>query len=427
MQDSGQVSDADTGGPSFFWSAGWFATVLSAYYIVRPVRDALGSMEGASRLRYFFAAVFLVMLLAVPAYGWLVTRFDRRRLVPVVYRFLELNLIGFSAALRLPEHIVARLVAPVFFVWVSVYVLFLTSLFWSVMADMFSRERGRAVFGRISGCGTAGAIAASLTTGVLASRVGPAFMLLGAAGLMETGLFCFRRLDRGRRTGPHGSAVQADRNDPVPSVGRSLFEGFAQIVSSPCLAGILLYTFTTVFCSTSLYMQQADMVRAAWPDAAARTEIFARLDLGTLLLTAALQLTAAGFVLRRSVSAALCLLPGIYVVGFPLIAMNPTISVLLATVVLSRSATYGFSVPAIGVLYTTVSRAEKYKAKSVIDTMVVRGGDALTSWTMTALRSSGIASASLLKIPVAAAVGGIVLGGFLGRRAARSRSTHSET
>ena len=252
-------------------------------------------------------------------------------------------------------------------------------------------------------------------------------MLLGAAGLMETGLFCFRRLDRGRRTGPHGSAVQADRNDPVPSVGRSLFEGFAQIVSSPCLAGILLYTFTTVFCSTSLYMQQADMVRAAWPDAAARTEIFARLDLGTLLLTAALQLTAAGFVLRRSVSAALCLLPGIYVVGFPLIAMNPTISVLLATVVLSRSATYGFSVPAIGVLYTTVSRAEKYKAKSVIDTMVVRGGDALTSWTMTALRSSGIASASLLKIPVAAAVGGIVLGGFLGRRAARSRSTHSET
>ena len=114
---------------SFAWSAGWFATVLSAYYIVRPVREALGSMQGATRLKFFFTAVFLTMLVAVPLYAFVVARFQRRRLVPIVYRFLTLNLIGFSLAMRQSDAIVVTYVAPVFFVWVSVYIMFLTSLF----------------------------------------------------------------------------------------------------------------------------------------------------------------------------------------------------------------------------------------------------------------------------------------------------------
>ena len=404
-----QIETADGQRP-FFWSAAWFSTVLSAYYIVRPVREALGSMDGATRLKYFFAAVFLTMLVAVPVYSELVSRFNRRRLVPIVYRFLALNLLVFSFLMRLPDGFVAKWVAPVFFVWVSVYVMFLTSLFWSVQADVFTKERGKQLFGRISASGTAGAIVASLTMGVTATLIGPANMLLISAALMEIGLFCFRRLD------PPARVVSP--TDNTAGSGNPL-EGFAQVVQSPYLFAILLYTFTTTFCSTSLYMQQADVVNAVWPDRDMRTAIFALLDFGTLITTAVIQVAIAGPVIRRSVGLAMCLLPLVYAVGFTGLSFSTSIYVLLPLIVLSRACTYGFSVPAIGVLYTIVSRADKYKAKSIIDTLVIRGGDAVTTWTVSGLRSLGTAASALAGLLVPVAGVSMLLAIYLGRRNAQ--------
>lgn len=390
----------------FAWSAGWFATVLSAYYIVRPVREALGSMEGATRLKYFFLAVFLTMLVAVPLYAWIVGRFKRARLVPIVYRFLAFNLVGFSFALRLPDEVVVRYVAPAFFVWVSVYVMFLTSLFWSVMADVFTRERGKKLFGKISACGTAAAIVSSLVVGQTAELIGPANMLLASAALMEIGLFCFRQLNL-TNASPSAATEESQRSS-------NPFAGFAQIVRSPYLRTILLYTFATTLCSTFLYMRQADMFKAAWPDHAQRTAIFARMDSATLVLTALLQAVLATPLIGYSVGLAMCILPMVFAVGCGSLAATSSLWILVGTVVLSRACTYGLSVPAIGVLYTVVSRDEKYKAKNIIDTLVIRGGDAFTSWSTSELLAAEIAApvltGALVPVACVCAVFGIVLG-----------------
>jgi len=402
---------------SFAWSAGWFATVLSAYYIVRPVREALGSMEGAARLKYFFLAVFLTMLLAVPFYAFLVSRFNRRRLVPVVYRFLAVNLVGFGLAMRLPDPVVVRYVAPVFFVWVSVYIMFLTSLFWSVQADVFSRETGKALFGRISGFGTVAAILSSLIMGETAQAIGPANMLLISAALMECGLYCFRRLDFSR-TNPDSHEERRRSKNP--------FQGFVQVLRVPYLRTILLYTFATTLCSTCLYTRQADMFRAAWPDGADRTAIFARMDFWTLITTCAFQFLIATTLIKRSVGLAMCMLPLVYTIGFGGLSATSSLWILMATMVLSRACTYGLSVPAIGVLYTVVSHDDKYRSKSIIDTLVIRGGDAFTTWAVSGLRTAGMAVSTLTGFMVPVAIGCMGLGLLLGRWNAHAKPTSLE-
>jgi len=399
---------------SFGWSAGWFATVLSAYYIVRPVREALGSMEGATRLKYFFLAVFLTMLIAVPLYAFLVSRFDRRQLVPIVYRFLAVNLLAFSLAMQSSPEFVVAYVAPVFFVWVSVYVMFLTSLFWSVQADVFSRERGKTLFGKISGCGTAAAIVSSLIMGETAQFIGPANMLLVSAVLMECGLYCFRRLD----------LSQATTKPKVPTHrSKNPFRGFIQVIRAPYLRTILFYTFATTLCSTCLYTRQADMFKAVWPDGADRTAIFARMDFWTLVTTGFFQFLIATALIKRSLGLTLCMLPIVYAIGFGGLSFGSSLWILMPAIVLSRACTYGLSVPAIGVLYTVVSRDDKYKAKSIIDTLVIRGGDAFTTWSVSGLRAAGMAIPTLTGLMVPIAFGCMGLGLLLGRRNSQAKTT----
>lgn len=401
---------------SFAWSAGWFATVLSAYYIVRPVRESLGSMEGATRLKFFFTAVFLTMLVAVPLYAIVVARFPRRRLVPIVYRFLTLNLIGFSLAMRQSDAVVVTYVAPVFFVWVSVYIMFLTSLFWSVQADVFSQKRGKKLFGRISGCGTAAALLSSLIMGETAKHLGTANMLLLSVVLMEGGLFCFRRLDFPNRTSIFTNTATERSSNPLT--------GFIQVVRSPYLRTILCYTFATTLCSTCLYTRQAEMFKAVWPEGAERAGIFARMDFWTLVMTGVLQMLFATTLIKRSVGLALCMLPLVFAVGFGTLSATSSIWVLMGTVVLSRACTYGLSVPAIGVLYTVVNRDDKYKAKNIIDTLVIRGGDAFTTWSVSGMRAAGMAIPVLTGLMVPIAFTCMGLGLLLGRRNAQPNSVN---
>ena len=398
---------------SFFWAASWFFTVLGGYYIVRPVRETVGSMEGASRLPYYFTAVFLTMLVAVPLYSQLVTRFRRKALVPLVYRFLAFNLVAFSLLMRLPGTFFAEWIAPVFFVWVAVYVLFATSLFWSVQADVFSRERAKTLFGAIAGCGTAGSLCASFAVGVTAEYVGPANLLLIAACLMEMGLFCFRRLDI--------SNAVASQTDDLRKT--SILAGFVRVIRDPYLRSIMLYTFATTVCGTYLYLTQADMLNAAWPDAAQRTQAFARIDFGAQAVTILCQFLIASRLMKLSLTLTLCVLPAIYLASVGSLAVAPGLYVLIAAMVFSRGTTYGLAVPAVSVLYTVVSRSDKYKAKNVIDTLVIRGADVAANWTITWLQGMAmvLTTLSALMIPVAAT--GLGLGMLLGYRNKQAKGT----
>jgi AAA family ATP:ADP antiporter len=250
--------------------------------------------------------------------------------------------------------------------------------------------------------------------GEAAKHLGTANMLLVSAVLMEGGLFCFRRLDPPNRTSfPANEATQRSSNP---------FAGFIQVVRSPYLCTILFYTFATTLCSTCLYTRQAEMFKAVWPDSADRAGIFARMDFWTLVITGALQMLLATVLIKRSVGLALCMLPLVFAVGFGALSATSSIWVLMGTVVLSRACTYGLSVPAIGVLYTVVSRDDKYKAKNIIDTLVIRGGDAFTTWSVSGLRATGMAIPILTGLMVPIAFTCMGLGLLLGRRNAQAKS-----
>ena len=398
------------------WASGWFATVLSAYYIVRPVRDAFGSIEGSRQLPWLFTAVFVTMLVAVPVYSQLVAMFSRRKLVPVVYRFLALNLVAFSVAMRWLDEESLKYVARIFFVWVAVYVLFATSLFWSVQADTFSQERGKRLFGAISGFGTVGGIAGSLLVGISAKLLGPENLLLLSAALMEAGLYCYRRLEVATAGDSHIGTTADQRS-------RNPLAGFLQVVRSSYLRRIMFYVLTTTMCGTWLYIVQADMLKAAYPDNAERTAVFADLNFATQVMTVILQFVITVRLMKLSLTLTLCVLPLIYTAGSAGLMAWPELPVLMFAIVASRACTYGVAVPALGVLYTVVSHDEKYKAKSIIDTLVIRGGDVTANWSITMLRSMGAAATMISGMTLCLSFIGTVIAMLLGREAHARQSS----
>ena len=267
------------------WACLWFATLLGGYYMVRPVREALGS-EFHDKLQDLFKATFITMLIAVPLYSQLVSRFPRRVLVPVVYRFLMVNLLIFAALMQWGSEEYNYQITRAFFVWVSVYVMFAMSLFWSVMADAFTTDQGKRLFGMVAGCGTAGALLGSAFAGQVSSKIGLAPFLLVPAALMEVGLIWYRNLERCK--------ASVNRTPAERAAGGNPFAGFLRVLQSPYLLSICGYILITALCGTSLYLTQAGIVNAEYPVKEDRIPVFAWIDFATQSLTVALQFLVAG-------------------------------------------------------------------------------------------------------------------------------------
>ena len=386
------------------WSFAYFFCLLAGYYILRPLRDEMGVAGGVRNLQWLFTATFLVMLAAVPLYGWLVARVARRRFIPLVYHFFVLNLALFWVLLALDFE--RQTVARVFFVWISVFVLFAVSVFWSFMADVWSSAQGKRLYGFIAAGGSAGALAGPALTLGLAGIIGAVNLLIVAALLLEAAVFCARKLE-----------VEQD----VPSgkqnaVGGGAIDGILMVLRSPYIAGITLWVGLLSVAATFLYFEQAAIVAAASDDPAVRTRIFAGVDLAVGLLTIALQFFATGKLIARfGVGAALALLPVVFVLGFALLAASPVLAVVIAFQALQRTANFAISNPAREVLFTVVERDEKYKAKNVIDIVAVRGADAAGGWLFTGLRSLGMELRSIPLVAIVIAAVCLAIAAALGR------------
>jgi len=372
------------------WSFAYFFCLLSAYYILRPLRDEMGVAGGVRNLQWLFTATFLVMLAAVPVYGALVARIARRRFIPLVYHFFVLNLAIFWVLLALDVE--RQTVARVFFVWISVFVLFAVSVFWSFMADVWHSEQGKRLYGFIAAGGSVGALAGPAITIGLAKAIGAVNLLIVAAALLELAVFCAMRLE---------TATHEDEKQPeAAGTGGGAIDGILMVLRSPYIAGITLWVALMSVAATFLYFEQAAIVAAASDDPAVRTRIFATVDLAVGLLTLALQFVATGKLIARfGTGPALALLPLVFAAGFVVLAAAPLLAVVIAFQALQRTANFAISNPAREVLFTVVARDEKYKAKNVIDIVAVRGADAAGGWLFTALRSL---AAELRAIPVAA-------------------------
>jgi len=411
------------------WSFGYFFCLLAAYYVLRPLRDEMGVAGGIRNLHWLFTATFVVMLVAVPIFGAVVARLPRRRFIPLVYHFFVANLAIFWALLALDVSKVE--VARIFFVWISVFNLFAVSVFWSFMADVFTAEQGKRLFGFIAAGGSAGALLGPTLTVWLAAPLGPVNLLLVAAVLLEAAVLSARRLERAapdvRQPGA-GVSRQESRADSVVQkpIGGNPFAGFLLLVRSPYLAGIALWVLLLSLCGTVLYFQQASIVAAASDDPAVRTRIFASIDLAAGLLTLLIQFTATGRLMTRfGVGPAAAFLPLVFAIGFAALAVNPVLLLIIAFQAIQRTANFAISNPAREVLFTVVDREEKYKAKYLIDGVVFRGGDALFGWLFNLLRTAGAELATIAAATVPVAVGWLVLALTLGKTQERRQGRQS--
>ena len=386
------------------WSFAYFFCLLAAYYILRPLRDEMGVAGGVNKLQWLFTATFLVMLAAVPLYGALVARVPRRRFIPFVYHFFVANLAIFW--LLLAFDVERQTVARVFFVWISVFVLFAVSVFWSFMADVYNSEQGKRLYGFIAAGGSAGALAGPAITIGLAGAIGAVNLLIVAALLLEVAVLCARKLEVEKETSP-------EKQNPV---GGGAIDGIPMVLRSPYIAGITLWVALMSVAATFLYFEQAAIVAAASDDPAVRTRIFATVDLAVGLLTLAVQFAATGKLIARfGVGPALALLPFVFACGFALLAAAPVLGVVIAFQALQRTANFAISNPAREVLFTVLAREEKYKAKNVIDMVAFRGSDVVGGWLFTALRSLGLDIKAISLAAILLAAGWLALALGLGR------------
>jgi len=389
------------------WSFAYFFTLLAGYYVLRPLRDQMGIAGGVKNLPWLFTATFLSLLIAQPLYGALVARLPRVKFISIVYHFFVANLVLFWVLLTFDVEKV--IVARVFFVWVSVFNLFAVAVFWSFMADLFTAEQGKRLFGFIGAGGTAGALLGPVVTILLSAPLGPVNLLIAAAAFLEAAVFCVHRIER-------VANAPTDVDPRRERVGGGAFAALPELIRSPYLLGAATWVSLLSFGATIAYFAQANIVSATIHDAAAQTRLFAGIDLAVGVLSLATQVFATARFLKRfgtGISAAA--LPAVYVVGFTAVAIAPILSVVVTLQVAQRWMNFALANPARQVFFTVVGREEKYKAKNLIDVVVYRGSDALYGWVYDSLQALGLklGAIALCALPVVA--GWLILSTALGR------------
>jgi AAA family ATP:ADP antiporter len=402
------------------WSFVYFFALLSGYYVLRPIRDEMGLQLGTRVLPQLFTAVFVAMFLLVPLFAWLNRRWPRRQLLPWLYGFFASNLAVFYLLFEGggTQH---PWVARGFFVWVSVYNLFVISVFWSFMADLFNTEQAKRLYGFVAAGGTLGALTGPLITSLLVVPLGAKRLMLVSAVLLVLAIVAVLRLRawaRGQAPGPAGNDGES------ATMQGSLWSGLTDVVRSPYLLGICFFMFGYALLSTFLYFLGAELLPQHVHDPAERTQLLARIDLTVNVLTLALQTVVfSRLITRAGTRLTLALLPLLSVLGFAALALWPVVAVLVAFSVLRRAGEYALSKPARETLFNVLPPEQKYKAKNVIDTLVHRGGDTSSAWIFGGLRELGFGSAQIawISVPIAGAWLAVALS--LGTRAQKLQAT----
>jgi AAA family ATP:ADP antiporter len=368
----------------------------------------MGIAGGVENLHWLFTGTFLSMLAAVPLFGWIASKYPRKRFIPCVYYFFIANLLLFFFLFS--TNLTHAYVARAFFIWVSVYNLFVVSVFWSFMADIYSDNQAKRLFGFIAAGGTTGAIVGPALTGNLVLLLGPKNLLPLSAILLLVSVVCIRRLiskkheststvpDSFSKTEPN----QTEDSDEKP-VGGSIVAAFRLVLSSPYLMGIclLILLFTTL--ATFLYFQQAQIVRDSFDDSSRRTAVFAAIDFAVNILAVTIQVLLTGRIVKSiGLSWSLALIPVLLGLGFLMLGLVPLLMVLVIVQVVRRAGDYAIMRPSREMLFTVLNKEEKYKAKNFIDTAIYRGGDAVSAWIYAGLSGLGLSlsAIALAAVPI---------------------------
>lgn len=404
-------------------SFAYFFFVLSGWFVLRPIREAVAAATGVSRLPYLFAATLAAVLVANPLFAALVVRYPVRKFISLTYQFFVVNILILYALMTFMAPVEGSVadvwIGRTFFVWTSVFNLFVVSIFWAFMADSFRSEQAKRLFGFIAVGGSLGSTLGSAATAVLAPMIGTPNLLLISAVLIELAVLCVRRFPAREGLPDH----TLTRHEDVP-IGGSLWAGFTRVVKSPYLLGISAFFVLFTFGSTILYFEQADIVGKTFADRAARTAVMARIELIVQSLTLVTQIFLTGRLIRwLGLAASLAFLPLVTMVGFAALGTWPVFLTVATLAVVRRAGNFALNNPAMEILFTVVPREDKYKAKNFIETFVYRFGDQIGAWGVAGLTALGLGMAGVAYAAVPLAAIWLALGVWLGRRQERLASS----
>jgi ATP:ADP antiporter, AAA family len=400
-------------GPAVLASLATLLCTFSSYTMLRPVRDALGVTSGLEKIPYLFWGVFVVMLVLQPLYGYLTSRFARSVFLPWVYAFFVANLVGFWIWFHVQaDH---TWIARTYYVWVSVFNLFVVAAFWGLMADVFTREQAGRLFGFIWAGASAGGLIGPALDKVLVGPLGSVNLLLISAGLLLVALVLMTQVIRRQRVAGVADGAAATRAEA--GVGGGVWSAFSQVVRSPYLLGIAIFVLFMTWVSTFLYLEQQHFVAQVYRSVDERTHFFTTIDFWVQFASLLLQALIFSRLFRvLGMRALLVAVPLLMVGGYALFAVMPTFMVLVWVYAVRRVADYAITRPCRDSLFTVVSREEKYQAKSLIDTFAYRGGDATSGSLYKALTGGlGATPAAIGWLGVLVSTGWAVLALALGR------------
>src|SRR6266581_817565 len=350
----------------------FFFVVLAGYYVIRPVRDNIGATY-FENLWWMFTVVLVTMIFANAIFSAIVSRMSRRRFIPIAYRFFILNLVIFFVLMQFMPPGKQPWVDGCFFVWVSVFNLFATAVFWGFMTDIFTNEQGKRLFGFIAVGGSLGGMLGPIITASLVHRVSTGVLLLICAGMLEIAAQSVRFFPAGFHRDNSKPTEDATAEKPI---GGKFWDGVTHIWRSPYLFGLFVFIMLYTLTSTWAYFQQSELTKIGFVDRAARTAFFAKLDLSVNTLTLLLQIFVTGRLMKfLGVTVTLLFMPVLSLFGFAAMGFAPVLPVLAAFQIARRASTFAFMRPAREVLFTVLRREDKYKAKSFIDTFGYRCGD----------------------------------------------------
>jgi AAA family ATP:ADP antiporter len=374
----------------------YFFFLFGSYSVVKPVRDAMGTVYGVKHLQELFTATFLVSLVFAPLYSELASRIRLSTFLPWVYGFIATSVLLFFGLFRgASEPGQLHWVSAAFYVWVSTFNILIISVFWSFMADIFSRTQAKRLFGFVAAGGTIGGIVGPLIATLLGKSVGNnGLMIIAAAGFIVTAVLVRMLAAEKARLVAAGSEAQQTTLDRKLSGG--LFDGFRLLFRSPYLLLLALFLLLMTWVSTIVYFQLGDLITRAFASADERTGAYASIELAVNSLAVVLQLFGTGRLIRRfGVGTGLLVNPVIMVIAFLAVLFSPVLLVLGGIQIVRRVAEYAVAKPTREMLFTVVDQESRYKAKNVIDTVVYRFGDLSSSWVSHAVLPFGVAGLAI--------------------------------
>ncbi|MEG0862491.1 MAG: MFS transporter [Pseudomonas sp.] len=392
-----------------------FFLLFTGYFMLRPVRETMGVAGGVENLQWLFTGTFVLTLIALPLFGWLASKVQRRRILPWTYGFLASNLLVFAALFAVqPDNLWS---ARAFYIWLSMFNLLSISLAWSVLADLLSSEQAKRLFGLLAGGASLGGLLGPLLGTLLVGIIGHAGLVLLATACLLGCVLCSVYLQRFRDRHPLPADTERPRSRPL---GGNPFAGASEVLRSPYLMAIALFVVLLASVSTFLYFEQARLVAEHFSSRTEQTQVFGLIDSAVQFLSILTQVFITGHLARKlGVGILLVAVPLVMVAGFIALAMAPLFAVFVVVMVLRRVGEYALVRPGREMLYTVVLPEHKYKAKNFTDTVVYRGGDALSGWVKRGLDLLGDHPALAMVIGAGIALLWALTGGWLGREQRR--------